>query len=525
MSERVKTTITDPRLAQLYKLHIDGELVEAEEGYRAFLTDRPDHAEAWHLLGLVKAARGDVQEGIRSIQRAMELKPDEARYRNNLGHLFRTVGRMDDAYRELEEAIKLRPIFPGAHYNMGLVLHARGHVSESETHFKMACAQDSSYVQAHYWLGLVRQDLGDLASARECFERAVELKPDYVPAIYQLAFAHKVSSDDDPLLLRVQSLALGGGGTYKDRMLVHFALGKLYDDLGDYEAAASEFHDANAHFEGRFDARLLAARVQAMREAFPKGFFSAHAARGSNSQKPVFIVGMPRSGSTLLSQIIHAHPRASSAGERSDLPELVGQLESEKGSALPNWVGQLDEATLKRIATTYLSRLTRGFPDSLRVVDKMPGNWQVLGMIALLFPGARIIVSEREPKAMAWSCYTHKFDHGQSFSYDLENIALYYHLYRQLMDHWEKVLPTQIHTVRYEDLVEDQEKVSRELIEFLGLEWDERCLRFFESDSIVTSASSRQVRQPIHGNALERWRNYEPVLERFEARLNALRSG
>lgn len=519
------TTVLDSALAAGYQLHAAGSFAEAENTYRGVLADRPDDAEAWHLLGLTKVAQDDGQAAVRALQKAVELKPEEARYHNNLGHVFRSLGRLSDARRELSKAVELRPIFPGAYYNLGLTLHALGQVREAEQHFRKACAQDSDYVQAHYWLGLVRQDLGQLDAAVEAFEHAVTLRADYVPAVYELALAQTVSAEDDPLLLRVQSLALGEGGSLGDRMLIHFALGKLYDDLGDYVAAADQYDQANQLFDGKFDARIHSARIEALRSTFSPEFFPAYRHRGSRSNKPVFVVGMPRSGSTLISQIISAHPDAASIGESTDLPELVAQLEADKGGPHVRWIGDLSEVDLQRLATSYLSRITRQCPDALRVVDKLPGNWQYLGLIALLFPRSRVVVCERDPRAIAWSCYSHKFDTGQDFSYELEDIAMYYHVYRRLMDCWLSILPLQIKVVSYEKLVEDSETMSREIIDFCGLEWDAVCLSFHEADSVVTSASNRQVRQGIYSDAVEHWRNYSATLQRFERKLKALAEG
>ncbi|TDJ33414.1 MAG: tetratricopeptide repeat protein [Gammaproteobacteria bacterium] len=522
---RTDTTVLDPALAAGHQLHVAGRFAEAEDAYRGVLADRPRDAEAWHLLGLTKSAQEDGQAAVRALQKAVELKPGEARYHNNLGHVFRLMGRLSDASRELGKAVELRPIFPGAHYNLGLTLHALGHVRDAEEHFRKACAQDSDYVQAHYWLGLARQDLGQLDGAVEAFERAVTLRADYVPAVYALAQAQTISAEDDPLLLRVQSLAFSEGGSVADRMLIHFALGKLNDDLGDYMVAADQYDQANELYEKKFDARIHAARIEALRSTFNPEFFPAHRHRGSRSNKPVFVVGMPRSGSTLISQIISAHPEAISVGERTDLPELIAQLESEKGGPYARWAGDLGEADLQRLATGYLSRVTRQCPNALRVVDKLPGNWQHLGLIALLFPRARVIVCERDPCAVAWSCYSHKFDRGQSFTYDLEHIAMYYHVYRRAMDYWIRILPLQIKVVSYEKLVEDPEKIIHEIIDFCGLEWDAACMSFHEAESVVTSASNLQVRKGIYSDALEHWRNYSAALERFERKLQDLQEG
>jgi tetratricopeptide (TPR) repeat protein len=524
-SRHSDTTVLNPALAAGYQLHAAGSFAEAEEAYRSVLAGHPDNAEAWHLLGLTKAAQEDGQAAIRALQKAVELKPAEARYHNNLGHVFRSLGRLSDARRELRTAVELRPIFPGAHYNLGLTLHALGQVREAEAHFRQACAQDSEYVQAYYWLGLVRQDLGQLDAAVEAFERAVTLRGDYVPAVYALAQAQTVTAEDDPLLLRVQSLAFSEGGSLGDRMLIHFALGKLYDDLGDYVVAADQYDQANQLFNGKFDAPIHAARIETLRASFSPEFFPAHQHRGSRSNKPVFVVGMPRSGSTLISQIISAHPDAVSVGERTDLPDLVAQLEAEKNGPYTRWIGDLGEPGLQRLATRYLSRLTRQCPDALRVVDKLPGNWQHLGLIALLFPRARVIVCERDPRAIGWSCYSHKFDRGQDFSYDLEDIAMYYHVYRRLMDYWLRILPLQIKVVSYEKLVEDPETMSREIIDFCGLEWNAACTSFHEVDNVVTSASNRQVRQGIYSDAVEHWRNYSALLQRFEQKLKTLEEG
>jgi hypothetical protein len=262
------------------------------------------------------------------------------------------------------------------------------------------------------------------------------------------------------------------------------------------------------------DQALMDTRIS----TFSQAFFDSPSATGSNDERPIFIVGMPRSGTTLVEQVISSHPRAEGAGELRTIGQIASELPGRIGSALPYpaCVGELKQAALSDAAQFYCDRISRISEGALRITDKMPGNYIDLGLIALMFPHARVIHCRRDARATCMSVYFNDFDAYHPYACDLNRIGLRYHHYRRLMEHWSTVLPLPILTVDYEAMVADVEATSRRILEFCDLPWDERVLQFHETKRVVQTTSMWQVRRPIYRDSLDLWRHYEQHLEPLE---------
>src|SRR5690606_23283490 len=327
-----------------------------------------------------------------------------------------------------------------------------------------------------------------------------------------------LQSKDAPDALVYQAIALQARPDLadRDRALLGYALGKIQDSRGMHAAAMASWHDANAarrRTNGEYDTLRAEATVRRLMEVFDAGFFAGPRANGSDDERPVFVVGMPRSGTTLTEQIVAMHSRAHGCGELPDLPLLVKAL----GARWPDIATKLEQGFLEREAARYLQAASRNAAaDVLRLVDKSPLNYFNLGLAALLFPRARVVWCRRDPRDIAISIYSENFALDARFATGLEAIAHSISLQTRLMRHWQSVLPLPIHELRYEALVESPEAEARSLVDFLGLDWEPACLEFHRSKRTVQTPSRWQVREPIHRRSSGRWQRHADSLPAFD---------
>jgi tetratricopeptide (TPR) repeat protein len=381
-------------------------------------------------------------------------------------------GRLDEALWACEQALRLRPGDPVVLAGQAGILERQGKVEEAYQRVRVVLDQGTVNLGAAEVYTRICRQAGDCDEA-----------------------------------IAVCRWLLGRTGLSKGkRQLLHFALGKLYDKLGAYDDAFREYERANGLSDFAFNPGRRAERVDALIAGFAPESLERMPRPSLRSERPVFIVGMPRSGTSLVEQILASHPRVFGAGELNDINELVRSLPA---SVYPGRMAAIGQGTVDELAGRYLDRLASLADDAWRVTDKMPANFQNLGFIAVLLPGARVIHCMREPLDTCLSIYFQNFGTAHPYASDLGNIGAFYRQYERLMAHWREVLDIPIFEVSYRELVLDQERVSRELIDFCGLEWDARCLRFHQTARAVATASYDQVRRPIYQSSLQRWMNYE----------------
>lgn len=490
-------------------LHDMGRLDAAVENYRKALALKPDFVEAHCNLGLVLMEQGKLDAAVESCRRALALKPDFAEAYNNLGNALKDQCKLEAATACYRQALKLKPDLAEVHSNLGNALQEQGEPEEAIESFRKALALKPDDVDAHIGLGRVYQDTGQFTTAKVHLDQALALKPDHPVAWSALAFLRKMTTDDLPWAEKAQRLLLESGLKPREEMRLCHALGKYCDDTRRYEEAFKHYERANKlkrHLAGPFDRDGF--------RRFVDMIISAHApeimqrqAGGSTSRRPLFIVGMPRSGTSLTEQILASHPEVFGAGEL----RFWAQQAHSHLSTMSSW--HRDTPLLQDIAAQCEAELQCHSATALRVVDKMPDNFLNLGLIHAVFPQARILHTRRNPVDTCLSIYFQNFASGHAYANDLDDLAFYYREYHRLMAHWHAVLPPEVLLdVPYEALIEDQEGWSRRIIEFIGLEWDERCLDFHETERKVGTASNWQVRQKIYKTSKERWRNYEKFL-------------
>jgi tetratricopeptide (TPR) repeat protein len=503
-----------------------GRLAEAEAAFREAGRLNPRHIDARSSLGAVLQRQERLDEALTVLREAIRLAPGHAQARNDLGGALLACGDTDAAITHLREAIRLRPSFAEAHSNLGLALRDLSQLHEAMSCFREALRINPAYAPAHNNLGFALEARGRIDEAASEFHEALRLDPNNSHALVSLsalaaAGSNPLSEDE---VHRIETLAARTDLPPDDLSRLHFALARVRDRAGAHDEAFANYRRANElrreHIARRgaaYDPTAHAAGVDRLIAAFTPAWFESVRPFGSDSDLPVFVVGMMRSGTTLAEQILASHACVYGAGELRDVGRIVNALPSRLGGDYPECVARLDAAGAREMAEDYLSRLRALGRGADRVVDKLPANFLHLGLIAALWPRARVVHCRRDAVDTCLSCYFQNFAEPHPFTLDLGHLGHYYREYERLMAHWARVLPLPIFELNYEELTADQEAVSRRLVEFCGLEWDDRCLRFNETERPVRTASVLQVRRPMYRSSVGRWKRYEkhlgPLLE------------
>jgi tetratricopeptide (TPR) repeat protein len=394
-----------------------------------------------------------------------------------------------------------------------------GEGEEAEKFYRKALVLSPDNKRLRTLLGEVLIDLGRIKEGAVLFREVLAEDPHNISAIVGLASARE-AGDQDGDLERFE-FALREGKLEPDkRAPLHSALGQIYDHQKQPREAFLHFMKANELEKSEFSLTAFRRQIDDTIALFSPFFFMSKTGFGSDSERPVLVVGMPRSGTTLTEQILSSHPLIEGAGELPDIRKLHDSV-SHRGRWHDMMTALTDESC-KELAARYLAELDRHSRTAQRVVDKMPHNFLTLGFTALLFPRARIIHCRRDPMDNCVSCYTHRFNKAHGYSTDMKTLGLYYREYRRLMEHWRKVLPLKMFELDYEEMIADQEAMSRRLVDFVGVEWDDACLNFHETERTVRTLSRWQVRQPIYRSSVQRWRKYDEFLDPLKEGLGDL---
>lgn len=490
------------------------KLTEAEEILCEILRKHPRSAEALHGLGEIRHIHNDLEQAKQYYENALQIDPNRAETHNRLGFVLHTLGRLNKAIGHFQKAIALKPDFAVAYKNMGSSLLTAGQIDEAGQAFEKALRVDPNYLDATAGQIAVLERQSQHKAAYDRLQPLLQKGLKHVGL--GITFANICNKVDqcDQAIEYLQKILSVPKITDTTRIQMHYALGKLHDKLGQYGSAFQHFEQANQLQSASFSAIEHHAIIDAIIHTFNRGFLSTAPRSSMSSSRPVFIVGIPRSGTSLTEQILARHGKVFGAGELPDIGDhatrLATQLDPKQG--FPYSLKKLTQDVLDKVANLYLDHLAELSPDARFVTDKMPQNFIYLGLIALLFPQAHIIHCMRDPRDTSLSIYFQYFNESHGYATNLEHIGNYYQAYRKLMTHWKNVLPIPILDVQYEDLVTQQEETTRQLLDFLGLEWDPQCLSFHEADRFVPTSSYDQVRQPIYQSSMGRWRHYEQYI-------------
>lgn len=494
---------------------------EAAAAYRRVLQLNPDHYECLNNLGILLINLGDNQAALTHLQSALRQQPDNVITLTNLGDALVALNRYDKAIQHLQRALRINPGFVNALCALANAQHHAGRIQEALTSYRKLAELQPNSVDAILGQAGILELLGEHQESYRLLQPLLASgNKQAIPTFFDIS---KHFGSREEAVAALEDMLSDGAMRAESAASIHFKLGKHYDETGDYDRAFHHYEQGNALTPAQFDRENLIRFVDDSIAIYRPEFVRTMPHASNRSKLPVFIVGMPRTGTSLVEQILASHPKVFGAGELQHVSKIVQRLATEHPAVpLPFWFRNVTLRSLDLEAEQHLASLRTLGGNATRVTDKMPGNIRYVGFIAQLFPAARIIHCTRHPLDTCLSCFFATFGNTEhDYIYDLLTVGEYYLQYRRLMQHWESVFPDRILQVSYAQLVQEQEAISRQLIEFSGLEWDDRCLSFHETDRFVFTLSYDQVRQPIYTRSLERWRHYEKHLQPLRELLEA----
>ncbi len=485
---------------------------EAIKSYQAALAIQTEDGVTVIKLGNVFYAAQRWPESIPLYEQALAMQPGNALVHRNLGVSLLNLGQLQMALKCFEQALSLHPDYTDARMKLSEVLRQMGRAGEALVQLEQLIDLKPDETEAHISLALTLRQLGQTELAIKRLEQLLVSRPDCSVAYHHIALIKPKKE----LIPVVEKLVSRPNLSKENTIYCHFALGNLLNHSKSFDQAFSHFLKANTLQRETFsyDPMGNAQNVNSLIKVYSNGFFQSKRQWGSASRLPVFILGMPRSGTTLVEQILSSHALVHGAGELGAFPGVTLAIAQQLNYANPppECMALIDRQMAEEYSARYLQELALHCPTAARITDKLPGNFLRIGLIKTLLPNARIIHCQRNPLDNCISLYFHCFqDH--KFSFELRELGQYYLQYQRLMSHWEKLFPGEIFNLQYEELVMDQERISRQLIDYIGLEWDEKCLDFHNNERDVMSSSNIQVRQPMYKNSINRWKHYKKHLQ------------
>ena len=489
-------------------LQKQGKLEEAIEAYKKAIAIKPDYAEAHYNMGVNIQEQGKLDEAIACYKKALSLKPEYAEAHNNMGVVLHDQGKLDEALACYNKALSLKPEYAEAYNNMGNALKDQGKLTASIESYQKALSLKPDYPDVYNNMGVVLQDQGKLDEAIASYQIVLSFKSDYAEAHKNLSMLIKYKPDDAQITL-VREMMQRSDLKDDDRCHLHYTLAKMSEDVGDLDIAYDHYVAG-----GKLRKKLLSYDFKQDELIFDQTKNTAPKYKGfsldtpieTTTNTPVFILGMPRSGTTLVEQIISSHSQVHGAGELPFLDRFGGAL------SLGNQI--ISSENVLQMRNAYLHELEKVSSGCQFVTDKMPQNFLQIGLILKALPEAKVIHVKRDPAATCWSNFKHYFDvKGLGYSYDLKDTVNYFKIYQDLMEFWDQQYSDQIYHLDYDKLTLEQEPETRKLIQHLGLDWEDNCLSPQENKRSVKTASQQQVRQKIYTGSSQAWRKYKPFLD------------
>jgi tetratricopeptide (TPR) repeat protein len=508
--------------ANLGNLLVDaGRIDEALSHYRKAVQLRPDIAELHDNLGNALRLGGDPYSALAAHDRALQLKPGLIEAHINRGNALNDLRRQDEAVEEFTRVLNADPTVPEAHFNLAVALNFQGNINSALEHYREALHLKPDFMAAVLGATEVLDRLGEAESARKQLQPYADRRSRDV--FIAIAYASLAGNDNE----RRESIAdlecLPGdkkaGRNVKRR--IYFRLGALYDEMQSYDIAFENYRQGNGLVRGGFDRTGSLQDIERLIDAFSPQNFRSLPRATNDSDLPVFIVGLPRAGKTLVEEMLASHPQVTGAGELADVTNITHAIERVTGKDFPLGIDKLPVSKLDEYANEYLAKRKAGaFQGTTCVVDTMPGNYQYLGLIRMLFPRARIIHCRRNPLDQCLECYFKNFLRGHNYAYtaSLDDLAFMYMHYSRLMRHWKETLELPMLEVRYETLVQQPEAACRELLEFVGLAWEPQCLDFHQPGKSRV-VKGQEIHEPVHTRFIGRWQNYEQHLQSLKKAL------
>ncbi len=532
-----------------------GNWNQAIKALQSSIQIQPTVAQSHFALSGVYIALGKQIEAIKSLEAVLQIDEKTPDAHIALASIQLKQGGIVDARKHLERALEINPKASEAYLGLGKIEQEAGDYKKAMPYFEKALKHNSKNIDALCGVAATLANQSRMKEARNFYRKALHIDPENLEAVSALAMIYNFSGDYDKSMDLIQPMlqkkiyystlsvtflqackhvnrcpeaidfvneALKQPNIPKPAIKnMHFSAAEVLDKMQQYDAAFMHYKKGNEVMGSLYDTVAHAQQINNIIEVFTPALFSKVPRAHNENKRPVFIIGMPRSGTSLTEQILAAHPKVYAAGELDILSLITQQTKIKLGGKeeFPFFINKLDQGNVNQMAKQYLDRLIGLSKQAERVTDKMPHNFYMLGLIQLLFPGARVIHCRREPMDTCLSIYFQNFNEVHKFAKDLFNIGTHYHQYQRLMEHWSRVLTVPILDVHYEELVSNQESVTRRILEFCELDWDDKCLQFHNLKRKVDTASYDQVRQPLYTKSIARWRNYEPFLDDLKAGL------
>lgn len=497
----------------------EGDTDKAMELLQKTLANNPKSADALHGIGDIKQKQQSLEESIDYYRRALSLDSKRADTHNSLGYALYTLGHYGNASDHLEQAISINPNYPEAYRNLGQCQVSTGLLDAAEISFKKAISLRPDNTDATISLAMLHERKGNPEETYRLIQKLIKRGIEHSGiGIALLTICRKLDICDEATdyaekLLKKTSI------DNSTKSMLHHQLGSLFDKLKDYEKAFRHYDEGNLLRPDNYKTDKQTVFIDNIINTFSQNHMSSAPKSTSNSKKPVFIIGMPRSATSLVEQILDSHSEFSGAGELDDINILsvdmckeIGQIED-----YPSCFTNADTAMLDKYSAAYLNKISDLYPDAEYITDKMPQNFLRLGLISQLFPKAKIIHCKRNPVDTCLSIYFQYFNESHDYATRLENIGHYYMEYTKLMAHWKKTLDLTIYDIEYDSLLNEPEQQVRSLLDHIGVDWEESCLQFYKSGRHIPTASYNQVQNDFYKDSMYRWKNYrcniKPLLD------------
>ena len=498
-------------------LLLQGEFEDALPWFNKAISQDANYANAYANSGDALWGLGKSVEAVAAYKRALQLNPELADTHYNLGGLLTELGQLDDAVKCFNEALRINPADKKAYQGLGRVRNEQGNMAQAVSAYQKAIAIDPLNEEFYEELGKTLSDHGEIEKAVSAYRKAVEINPENTVA-YRGLTKHKKFMEYDADIKAMESLFSKKELPHEDSIDLAFALGKAYEDLGNFDKSMEFVTKAARLKRSSYDYSNSESKQQfdKIKEVFSADFFSKHPDTGSPDQTPIFILGMPRSGTSLVEQILASHADVFGAGEINDLAivfeSITKPVDKEPLRKFPDGLTGLDGRALADLGNQYVTRIRRYSNDAKFITDKMPHNFLRIGLIRAILPNARIIHCTRDPMDTCLSIYKTYLVKGHRYSYDLSELGQYYRMYLELMDFWKDTLPGFVYDQNYEELVKSPKQQVQNLLRHCDLPWDNACLDFHQTRRRIGTASSAQVNRPIYDNSVNLWTRYEKHL-------------
>ncbi len=502
-----------------------GNLGEAEKIYREILSDDPNNVDALRLLALLASRTGAIDQAITMLENCLKIAPDYALAWENLAKMYRQKDDHDSLQKAalcFTKATELRPDWAEGWAGLGTMQTRSSQHEEGIKSYKKSIQLKKNQPRVHLSLGHVYKTTGNQQASINSYNEAIKLDEDFGEAYWSLANLKTYQFSSEEIISMEKRLA---SSNVEEREKVHFlfSLGKAYEDIEEFDKSFKYYKQGNDLNRGRtsYDPKAIEALTGRLKSFFTVNKFEEYKNSGNTSKAPIFIVGLPRSGSTLIEQILASHSKVEGTMELPNIMNIARKLgnSTKEKTAYPEIIGTLKSSDLNQLGKSFMEEtnfLRSGKP---YFIDKMPNNFSHIGLIKMILPNAKVIDARRNPMDTCFSCFKQLFARGQAFTYDLSEIARYYINYVDLMNHWDDVLPGFIFRIQHEDLLENQETLTKDLLKFCELDFEPSTLEFYKTKRAIKTASSEQVRLPINTKGVNQWKKYETYLNELKYHL------